>query len=152
MGQSSAQRGVYCSKIVACPEDQFCDYDDGYGGDGYGDDGYYDDGYYDDGYYYGICEDCVSNDLCDNIGLPSLGVADCHSLCENAPTPSPTSYITPWLVGPTTYSLNGNNNYFDGYLGVSNAIGTKVNVNNVVVQLNDFNCVSKNVRLFKIIT
>ena len=49
----------------------------------------------------------------------------------------------PWLVGPTTYSLNGNNNYFDGYLGVSNAIGSKANVNNVVVQLYDSNCVSK---------
>lgn len=61
----------------------------------------------------------------------------------NAPTVSPTTHITPWLVGPSTYTLNGGNNYFDGYLGVSNPIGSKANLNNVVVQLFDFNCLNK---------
>jgi len=66
-----------------------------------------------------------------------------------SPTPAPTSplypttYITPWLVGPTSYSLNNGNNYFDGYLGLSNSIGFKANLNNVVVQLFDFNCQNK---------
>jgi len=47
------------------------------------------------------------------------------------------------LVGPATYTLNGGNNYFDGYLGVSNPVGSKVDLNNVVVQLFDFNCVNE---------
>jgi hypothetical protein len=57
------------------------------------------------------------------------------------PSASPTSHITPWLVGPTTYTLNGGNNYFDGFLGCSNVIGSKV-TQNVVVQLFDFNCIN----------
>ena len=67
-----------CSNVDACPEDQFCNYDFTTSG---------------------FCEDCVSNDSCDNIGLPSLGVADCQSICEsnssseqkNAPTSAPTT-------------------------------------------------------------
>jgi len=71
-----------CSNEDACPEDQFCNYD-----------------------YTtsGSCEDCALNDLCDNIGLPSLGVADCQSICESdsssAQKDAPTSK-------PTTVSLN----------------------------------------------
>ena len=61
----------------------------------------------------------------------------------STPTVSPTTHITPWLVGPSTYTLNGGNNYFDGYLGVSNPIGSKANLNNVVVQLFDFNCLNQ---------
>jgi len=51
--------------------------------------------------------------------------------------------MTPWLVGPTTYTLNGGNNYFDGYLGVSNHVGFKVDLSNVVVQVFDFNCANE---------
>ena len=61
----------------------------------------------------------------------------------SSPTTSPTTNITPWLVGPASYTLKGGNNYFDGYLGVSNPVGSKVDLNNVVVELFDFNCVNE---------
>jgi len=71
-------------------------------------------------------------------------VYECNA---SSPTPSPTMYsttfITPWLVGPTTYSLNVGNNYFDGSLDLINPIGSSANLNNVAVQLFDFNCQNK---------
>ena len=57
-------QGDDCNNDDGCPDEQFCNYDGNY-----------------DVSPSGFCENCVSNDLCDNIGLPSLGVVDCQSLC-----------------------------------------------------------------------
>ena len=52
--------------------------------------------------FAGFCEGCVSNDACDEIGLPSGGVADCQSICETSylvDIPAPSS---PFSISATT--------------------------------------------------
>jgi len=56
-------------------------------------------------------------------------------------TPSPTNNIKIWEVGPSTYSLEGGNNHYDGYLEVQNQIGSSV-TKDVTVQLFDYNCIN----------
>jgi len=59
-----------------------------------------------------------------------------------SPTASPTSHITKWAIGPSEYSLHGGSNYFDGYLEVSNSIGSSV-TEDIEVQLYDYDCLNE---------
>lgn len=67
-----------------------------------------------------------------------------HNFCGidvcagSAPTPSPTTLMTPWLVGETSVSQTGDN-YFDASLNITNTIGRKVK-QPVTVTLFDKNC------------
>jgi len=109
---------------------------------------YYDDffeSYYDDEYFENFFEDlyCTGDDDTYSFDDQAFNVNVCPIECEEVSTPSPTTYITQWLVGPTSYSLNVGNNYFDGSLDLTNPIGPSANLNNVAVQLFDFNCQNK---------
>jgi len=56
-------------------------------------------------------------------------------------TSAPTAFIDPFLVYVTEVALNSGNNYFDGGLAVTNAIGFKI-TDNPTVQLFDKDCVN----------
>ena len=57
-------------------------------------------------------------------------------------TAAPTSFITPWLVGPAVISQTGGNNYFDGKLALSHVLGASV-TDPVTVKLFDKDCINE---------
>lgn len=58
-----------------------------------------------------------------------------------AQTPPPTSYTAAWMVGNTSVTVSGNN-AFDGFLNITNEIGSSI-TEQVQVQLFDYDCLNE---------
>lgn len=63
-GDGNAQWDMICNENERCARGLFCNYDGGASG---------------------RCEYCVSDQSCDNLGLPAEGAANCKSSCESPP-------------------------------------------------------------------
>jgi len=74
-------------------------------------------------------------------GQPSVSPAPTLPPALGGATSAPTAFIDPFLVYVTEVAQNSGNNYFDGGLAVTNAIGFKI-TDDPTVQLFDKDCVN----------
>jgi len=62
---------------------------------------------------------------------------------SNGPTLHPTTLMQPWIVGPTSFTVESDEfSVENNLLTMSNAVGSK-GINNVIVELFDYGCINK---------